>query len=65
MNRLKTTLLLSPLTVLMVLTGSAVGGRTGMVSASLALAMNIFSYWFSHRVLSGPLLCVDSTRRRR
>ncbi len=33
MNRLKTTLLLSLLTVLMVLMGSAIGGKTGMVFA--------------------------------
>jgi heat shock protein HtpX len=52
MNRLKTTLLLSLLTVLMVLMGSAIGGRTGMVFAFLmAVAMNFFSYWFSDRIV--------------
>jgi heat shock protein HtpX len=52
MNRLKTTLLLSLLTVLMVLMGSAIGGTSGMVFAFfLALAMNFFSYWFSDKIV--------------
>jgi len=52
MNRLKTTLLLSLLTVLMVLMGSAIGGKSGMVFAFLmAAAMNFFSYWFSDKIV--------------
>ncbi len=52
MNRLKTTLLLSLLTVLMVLMGSAFGGKTGMVFAFfMACAMNFFSYWFSDKIV--------------
>jgi len=52
MNRLKTTLLLSLLTVLMVLMGSAIGGKSGMVFAFfMAAAMNFFSYWFSDRIV--------------
>lgn len=52
MNRLKTTLLLSLLTVLMVLMGSALGGKTGMVFAFfMACAMNFFSYWFSDKIV--------------
>jgi heat shock protein HtpX len=52
MNRLKTTLLLSLLTVLMVLMGSAIGGTSGMVIAFLmAAAMNFFSYWFSDKIV--------------
>jgi len=52
MNRLKTTLLLSLLTVLMVAMGSAIGGRSGMVFAFImALGMNFFSYWFSDRIV--------------
>jgi heat shock protein HtpX len=51
-NRLKTTLLLALLTVLMVLMGSAIGGQGGMVFAFLmALAMNFFSYWFSDKIV--------------
>jgi heat shock protein HtpX len=52
MNRLKTTLLLSLLTVLMVLMGSAIGGQTGMVVAFLiALTMNFVSYWYSDKIV--------------
>jgi len=52
MNRLKTTLFLSLLTVLMVLMGSAIGGKAGMVFAFfMAAAMNFFSYWFSDKIV--------------
>ena len=52
MNRLKTTLLLSLLTVLMVIMGSAIGGQTGMVFTFLmAAAMNFVFYWFSDKVV--------------
>jgi len=52
MNQLKTTLLLSLLTVLMVLMGSAIGGKTGMIFAfCMALGMNFFSYWFSDKIV--------------
>ena len=52
MNRVKTTLLLALLTVLMVLMGSAIGGQTGMVMAFfLAAAMNFVSYWFSDKIV--------------
>jgi heat shock protein HtpX len=52
MNRLKTTFLLSLLTVLMVLMGSAIGGKSGMVFAFfMAAAMNFFSYWFSDKIV--------------
>ncbi|ACM20135.1 membrane-bound zinc-dependent protease HtpX [Geotalea daltonii FRC-32] len=52
MNRLKTTLLLTCLTLLMVAMGSAIGGRSGMVFAFfVACAMNVFSYWFSDKIV--------------
>lgn len=52
MNRLKTTLLLTCLTLLMVAMGSIIGGKTGMVVAFLmACAMNFFSYWFSDKIV--------------
>lgn len=52
LNRFKTTLLLTALTLLMVAMGSAIGGRTGMVFAFLmACAMNFFSYWFSDKIV--------------
>src|SRR5512145_2248656 len=52
LNRLKTTLLLSLLTVIMVLMGGAIGGKSGMVFAFLmAAGMNFFSYWFSDKIV--------------
>jgi heat shock protein HtpX len=52
LNRLKTTLLLALLTVLMVVMGNAIGGKTGMVFAFfMACAMNFFSYWFSDKIV--------------
>ncbi|QXE91732.1 zinc metalloprotease HtpX [Geomonas subterranea] len=52
MQRLKTTLLLALLTVLMVSMGQALGGRSGMMMAFvLALGMNFFSYWFSDKIV--------------
>jgi heat shock protein HtpX len=52
MNMIKTTFLLSLLTVLMVLMGSAIGGQSGMfIAFFMALAMNFFSYWFSDRIV--------------
>ncbi len=51
-NRLKTALLLTCLTLLMVAMGSALGGKAGMVLAFfLACAMNFFSYWFSDKIV--------------
>jgi heat shock protein HtpX len=52
MNRFKTILLLSLLTVMMVLMGNAIGGRSGMIIAFfIAAAMNFFSYWFSDKIV--------------
>jgi len=52
MNLIKTTFLLSLLTVLMVIMGSAIGGQGGMFLAFfMALAMNFFSYWFSDKIV--------------
>lgn len=52
MNRFKTALLLTSLTLLMIALGSAIGGRGGMYLAFLmACGMNIFSYWFSDRIV--------------
>ncbi|HAD03299.1 MAG: protease HtpX [Desulfuromonadales bacterium GWD2_61_12] len=51
-NQLKTVLLLSLLTVLMVLMGGAIGGQAGMLFAFvLAAGMNFFSYWFSDKIV--------------
>ena len=52
MQSLKTTLLLSLLTVLMVTMGGALGGQSGMILAFLmALGMNFFSYWYSDKIV--------------
>lgn len=51
-NYFKTALLLGALTGLILLCGSLLGGRTGMVIALvLAGAMNFGSYWFSDRLV--------------
>lgn len=50
-NTLKTTLLLTSLTVLLVLIGGGVGGTGGMVLAFvMALVMNGGAYWFSDKL---------------
>ncbi len=51
-NIFKTGILLAVLTAMLVLMGGAFGGRQGMVMAFvIALAMNFFSYWFSHKIV--------------
>jgi len=50
-NTLKAWLLMSVLTVLLVLIGSAIGGRSGaMLFFIIALAMNFFSFFFSDSI---------------
>ena len=52
MNQFKTAVLLTSLTLLMVAMGSAIGGRGGMYFAFLmACGMNVFSYWFSDKIV--------------
>jgi heat shock protein HtpX len=52
MNTLKTTFLLALLTVLLVLAGGAIGGRSGMTFALvMAGVMNFVSYWFSDKIV--------------
>ena len=52
MNRFKTTILLSLLTMLLVFMGGAIGGKGGMITAFLiALVMNFGSYWFSDKIV--------------
>ena len=51
-NILKTTFLLSLLTILLVAMGGAVGGKGGMMVAFLmAAVMNFGSYWFSDKIV--------------
>jgi heat shock protein HtpX len=52
MNTIKTTFLLTLLSVLLVLIGGAFGGRRGMILALvIAAGMNFFSYWFSDKLV--------------
>ena len=52
MNTAKTIVLMVGLTVLLVLVGGALGGRQGMIYFFIfSLAMNLFSYWFSDKIV--------------
>jgi heat shock protein HtpX len=52
MNTTKTIVLMVGLTVLLVFLGGAFGGRQGMIFAFIfALATNMFSYWFSDKIV--------------
>jgi len=51
-NTVKTTFLLTCLTLLLVAMGRAIGGQSGMVIAFLvAGGMNFFSYWYSDKIV--------------
>ena len=51
-NTLKTALLLSLLTMLLIFMGGAIGGQGGMIVAFLmAAVMNFGSYWFSDKIV--------------
>jgi heat shock protein HtpX len=51
MNTIKTLLLMTGLTVLLVYLGDRFGGRQGMIMALLfAGGMNLFTYWFSDKI---------------
>jgi heat shock protein HtpX len=51
-NMFKTALLHGILTAMLVLIGGAIGGQQGMLIAFvMALLMNVFSYWFSDRIV--------------
>ncbi len=52
MNTTKTILLMVGLTVLLVFIGGAFGGRQGVIIAFMfAMATNLFSYWFSDKIV--------------
>jgi heat shock protein HtpX len=52
MNTLRTGILMAAMTGLFLAVGALVGGGTGMVIAfGMALAMNLFAYWNSDKVL--------------
>lgn len=51
-NTLKTVFFMTLLTILFILLGGMLGGRTGMMLAFIfALGMNFFSYWFSDKLV--------------
>lgn len=51
-NSLKTGILLAVLTVMFLLIGQAVGGRSGMVMAfGMAVLLNVGTYWFSDKIV--------------
>lgn len=52
MNRLKTMVLLTAMTLILVFVGRAIGGRGGMTMALLiAFVMNFVMYWFSDKIV--------------
>jgi heat shock protein HtpX len=52
MNRTRTFFLMVTLTIFFVIIGGAIGGRQGTVMAFLlAAGMNVFSYWFSDKMV--------------
>lgn len=52
MKTLKTILLMSVLSILLIMLGGAIGGRTGATFAFIfSLGMNLFSYWFSDKIV--------------
>jgi len=64
MNYVKTTFLLAALTVILVLIGNVVGGRSGMMIAfGLALVMNFVSYWYSDKIVLKMYKAQETTER--
>ncbi|MGE4274138.1 MAG: zinc metalloprotease HtpX [Desulfitobacterium sp.] len=64
-NQLKTVLLMSLLTVLVILAGGAIGGRGGMQMAFLfAMVMNFGSYWFSDKMALAMTKAVPLSREQ-
>src|SRR5881628_2059020 len=52
MNTTKTIILMVGLTVLLIFVGGAFAGRQGIIIAFMfAMAMNMFSYWFSDKIV--------------
>lgn len=52
MNSIKTFLLMGTLMILLILLGGSLGGRSGATIAFIfSLGMNLFSYWFSDKIV--------------
>jgi heat shock protein HtpX len=64
MNSMKTVLLMSVLTVLLVFIGNMIGGNGGMMMAFLfAVVMNFGSYWFSDKIVLAMYRAKEITRQ--
>lgn len=51
-NQIRSFLLLTAMTILIVLAGQLLGGRNGMIFAlAIAAALNFFSYWYSDKMV--------------
>jgi heat shock protein HtpX len=65
MNTLKTTLLLTSLTLIMLFLGQYFGGRNGMIIAlAIAVAMNFFSYFYSDKLALSVYRAQPATREQ-
>jgi heat shock protein HtpX len=65
MNMLKTTLLMTVLTVMLILVGGLIGGNNGMMFAFVfALAINFGSYWFSDKIVLAMYHAKEITREQ-
>ncbi|MEJ2158048.1 MAG: zinc metalloprotease HtpX [Desulfobacteraceae bacterium] len=64
-NQIRTALLLTVMTVLVILVGRLIGGPSGMVIAFvLAIGMNFFSYWFSDKIVLRMYRAREVTRQQ-
>ncbi len=63
MNTMKTAMLMGLMTVLFVFAGNALGGQSGMTTALIfALVMNVFTYWFSDKIVLKMYKAKEVTR---
>ena len=66
MNILRTAILMSVMTLLLVWAGGMLGGQSGALMALIfAGVMNLGSYWFSHKIVIRMYRGRESGRRRR
>jgi heat shock protein HtpX len=64
-NQIRTALLLTVMTVLVILVGRLIGGPSGMAFAFvLAIGMNFFSYWFSDKIVLRMYRAREVTRQQ-